>query len=68
MYRQSAVIKILAFFFNCVILCVCVCFLDVSRLTLCQSILCMNKPEKKELISTEDQKARKLFSAQRNSP
>lgn len=70
MYRQSTLIKILGFFFFFK-LCNSVFFfflLDVSRLTLCQSILCMNKPEKKELISTEDQKARKLFSAQRSSP
>ena len=63
MYRQNALIKIFGFFFK-------LCnffFLDVSRLTLCQSTLCMDKP-KKELISTEDQKARKLLSAQRNSP
>lgn len=37
-------------------------FLDVSRLSLCQGSLCMNKPKKKELISTEDQSAKKLFS------
>lgn len=33
-----------------------------------QGILCMNKPEQKELMGTKDQSEKKLLTTQRNSP